>query len=72
MALAGAFVSHRSELCLPGLNNSPSRCPLALPTLRAELLTFNIPDVKSHWLSELTLSGPSAFASQTQGLCLAG
>ena len=23
----------RAELCLPGLNNSPSQCPLALPTL---------------------------------------
>ena len=29
---------------------------------RAELLTFNIPDVKSRWLSELTESGPSAFS----------
>ena len=36
--------------------------------LRAELLTYNIPDVKSCWLSELTLSGPSAFASQTLGV----
>ena len=34
-------------------------------SLRAELLTFNIPDVKSHWLSELMESSPSAFASQT-------
>ena len=41
-------------------------------SLRAELLSFNIPDVKSHWLSELTQSGPSAFASQTRGFCLAG
>ena len=36
------------------------------------MLTFNIPDVKSHSLWELTQSGPSAFASQTQGLCLTG
>ena len=36
-------------------------------SLRAELLTFNIPDVKSCWLSELTQSGPSAFASQISG-----
>ena len=35
---------------------------------RAELLTFNIPDVKSHWLSELMESGPSAFTSQTSGV----
>ena len=40
------------------------------PALQAELLTYNIPDVKSHWLPEHILSGPSAFASQTQGLCL--
>ena len=39
---------------------------------RAELLTFNIPDVKARWLSELMESDHSAFASQTQGLCLAG
>ena len=39
---------------------------------RAELFTFTIPDVKSRWLSEHTPSGPSAFASQTRGLCLAG
>ena len=31
MALASAFVPHRAELCGPGLNNSPSRCPPALP-----------------------------------------
>ena len=27
MVLASAFVPHRAELCLPGLNNSPSRSP---------------------------------------------
>ena len=43
----------------------------SLPALRAELLTYNLPDVKSRWLSEHTPSCPSAFASQTQGLCLA-
>ena len=31
MALASAFVPHQAELCHPGLNNSPSRCPPALP-----------------------------------------
>ena len=41
------------------------------PALRAELMTYNIPDVKSHWLSEHTPSSPSPFASQTRGLCLA-
>ena len=30
MARASAFVPRRVELYLPGLNNSPSRCPLAL------------------------------------------
>ena len=47
-------------------------CFLPPRSPRAELLTFNVPDVKSHWLSELTQSGPSIFARQTQGLCLAG
>ena len=42
------------------------------PVLRAELLAHNLPDVTSHWLTEYTPSGPSAFASQTRGLCLAG
>ena len=49
---------------LPPLSSRP-------PALRAEMLTYNIPDVKSHWLSELMESSPSAFASQTRGLCLA-
>ena len=31
MALASAFVPRQAELCPPGLNNSPSRCPPALP-----------------------------------------
>ena len=31
MALASAFVPRQAELCLPGLNNSPSPCPPALP-----------------------------------------
>ena len=31
MALASAFVPRQAELCCPGLNNSPSRCPPALP-----------------------------------------
>ena len=31
MALASAFVPQQTELCPPGLNNSPSRCPPALP-----------------------------------------
>ena len=36
------------------------------------MLAYNLPDVKSRLLSEHTPSGPSAFASQTQGLCFAG
>ena len=42
------------------------------PTLCAELLTYNPPDVKSCSLLEHTLSGPSALASQTRRLCFAG
>ena len=41
--------------------------PLAL---QAELLTYNIPDAKFRWLSELTLSSPFAFVSQTWGSAL--
>ena len=50
---------------LPPLSSSP-------PILLEELLAYNLPDVKSRSLSEHTPSGPSAFASQTQGFCLAG
>ena len=50
---------------LPPLSYSP-------PVFRAELFTYNLPDVKSRLLSEHTPSGPSTFASQTRGLCLAG
>ena len=31
MALGSTFVPRPAELCHPGLNNSPSRCPPALP-----------------------------------------
>ena len=31
MALVSAFVPCQAELCHPELNNSPSRCPPALP-----------------------------------------
>ena len=31
MVLASAFVPRQAELCCPGLSNSPSRCPPALP-----------------------------------------
>ena len=33
VALASAFVPHQAKLCRLGLNNSPSRCPPALPLL---------------------------------------
>ena len=58
-----ALLSGAQQLSLP-LSSSP-------PALRADLLTYNLPDVKSRLLSEHTLSIPSAFASQTRGLCLA-
>ena len=44
----------------------------SLPAFLAELLTYDLPEAKSRLLSEHSPSGPSAFASQTQGLCLAG
>ena len=69
------FLCSPAELCVSGTQ------PLSLlvfccppHSLRAEVLTFNIADVKSLWLSELTQPGPSTFASQTSGAlpCLAG
>ena len=46
--------------------------PLPPHSPRAELSTFNIPNVKSHWLSELTQSGPSAVAARLGGSALLG
>ena len=60
-----ALSSGAQQLFLP-LSSSP-------PVLRAELLAYNLPDVKPACCrNTLCPSGPSAFASQTQGLCLAG
>ena len=72
MAPASAFVPCQAALCRPGAQ--PLSLPLSSspPVLRPELLAYNLPDVKSCLLSEHTPSCPSAFASQTQGLCLAG
>ena len=59
-----ALSSGAQQLSFP-LSSSP-------PALRAHLLTYNLPDVKSHLLSEHTPSSLSIFASQSPGLCLAG
>ena len=56
-----ALSSGAQQLSLP-FSSSP-------PVLQADLLTYNLPDVKSCLVSEHTPSGPSAFASQTRGLC---
>ena len=58
------LLSRAQQLSFP-LSFSP-------PALQAELLTYNTLDVKSHWLSEHTPSGPPAFASQTLGSALLG
>ena len=55
----------------PGAQQLSLLLSSSLPTLRAELLAYNLPEVKSRLLSEHTPSGPSAFASQTRGPCLA-
>ena len=57
---------------LSGAQQLSLRLSSSLPALRAELLTYNLPDVKSRLLNQHTPSGPSTFASQTRGLCLAG
>ena len=77
MALASAFVPHQTELCLLGAQQLSLPLSSSLPAFRAELLTYDLPtydlpDTKSRLLSEHSPPGPSAFASQTQGLCLAG
>ena len=61
-----------TELCRPGAQQLYLPLPSSLPTFPAELLTYDLPDAKSRLLSEHTVSSPSTFASQTQGLCLAG
>ena len=68
MALASAFVPRQTELSRPGAQQLSLPLSSSLPALRAELLTYNLPVVKSRSLSEYTLSGPSAFASQTRAL----
>ena len=62
------------RLCSPpscALSSGAQQLSLLLssspPVLRADLLTYNLPDVKSHLLSKHTPSGPSTFASQTRG-----
>ena len=72
MALASAFVLHQAELCRQGAQQLSLPLSSSLPAFRAELLTYDLPDAKSRLLWEHSPSGPSAFASQTQGLCLAG
>ena len=57
-----ALLSRAQQLSLP-LSSSP-------PVFRADL-TYNLPDIKSRLLSEHTLSSPSTFARQTQGLLFA-
>ena len=72
MALVSAFVPHQTELCCQGAQQLSLPLSSSLPAFRAELLTYYLPDVKSRLLSEHTPSRPSAFASQTPRLCLAG
>ena len=60
------------QLCPPWAQQLSLPLSYSLPAFRSELLTYDLPDAKSRLLLEHTPSGPSAFASQTQGLCLAG
>ena len=72
MALVSAFVPHQTEFCCLGAQQLSLPLSPSLPAFRAELLTYDLPDAKSRLLWEHSPSGPSAFASQTRGLCLAG
>ena len=71
MALVSAFVPRQTELCPSRAQQQSLPLSSNLPAFRAGLLTYNLPDVKSRLLSEHTLSGASAFASQIWGLCFA-
>ena len=71
MALMSIFVPCQTNLCRPRAQQLSLPLSSSLPAFRAELFTYDIPDAKSRLLSEHTPSGPSAFASQTRGLCLA-
>ena len=68
LALASAFVPQQTELCRLGAQQLSLPLSSSPPTLRAELLTYDLPDAKSCLLWEHTPSGPSAFASQTGAL----
>ena len=72
MALASAFVPHQTELCHQGAQQLSLPFSSSLSAFQAELLTYDLPDAESRLLLEHSPSGPSAFASQTRGLCLAG
>ena len=72
MALATAFVPHQTELCCQGAQQLFLPLSSSLPAFQTELLTYDLPEAKSRLLSEHIPSGPSAFASQTRGLWLAG
>ena len=69
MALVSAFVPRQAELCRLGAQQLSLPLSSSLPAFRAGLLTYDLPDAKSRLLSEHSLSGPSAFASQTRGFC---
>ena len=60
-----------TELCCPGAQQLSLPLSSSLPAFGAELLTYDLPDAKSRLLWEHSPSGPSAFASQPRGLCLA-
>ena len=72
MALLSAFAPRQAALCCPAAQQLSLPLFSSLPALLAELLTYDLPDAKLRLLSEHSPSGPSAFASQTRGLCLAG
>ena len=47
MVLAGTFVPCQTEFCCTGAQQLSLPLSSSLPALRAELLTYNLPDVKS-------------------------
>ena len=71
MALASAFVPHQTEFCCQGAQQLSLPLSSSLPAFRAELLTYDLPDAKSHLLSEHTPSGrPLRFCKPDSGALL--
>ena len=67
MEPVSAFVPHQTELCRQGAQQLSLPLSSSLPAFRAELLTYDLPDAKSHLLSEHSPSGPPLLQARLWG-----